>query len=403
MPNPDEYAPPGFIPIGKRPPGTHRAAPPADDARHRGTLRIYLGAAPGVGKTYAMLREAHRLRSEGVDIVIGFVETHERVETAAQIEDLEVVPRKTITYHGVQIEEMDTDAILARNPAIAIVDELAHTNAPGSLRDKRWQDVEILRDAGIDVIAALNVQHIASMQDLVSDLTGITVRETVPDTVVEGATEIQLVDLPVETLLDRIEMGKIYPREQAERARARFFQPGTLTALRELALRRTAEGVDDRLEDLMLSDPAIESLPVMPIATTERIVVLLDDAASWGEVLRRGWRLAGALHGELIVLDLDSGHSDSDSAARRNRARLLAHDLGASIDAVSNAEDVGEAVVRALAHLRASIFIVGIAPGSDRRHRWFASSQPSEFELVTKVLRDLPTVAVQLVPREPPQ
>ncbi|MGC4190214.1 MAG: hypothetical protein QM589_03145 [Thermomicrobiales bacterium] len=404
MSNPDDFAPPGFIPVGDRLPGAEKpAAPPAEDPaapRHRGALRIYLGAAPGVGKTYAMLREAHRLRAVGEDVVIGFVETHGRAETADQIGDLEVVPRRVVDYHGVRIEEMDTDAILARNPEIAIVDELAHTNAPGSAREKRWQDVEVLRGAGIDVIGALNVQHIASMQDLVADLTGITVRETVPDQVVEGATEIQLVDLPVNALLDRIDMGKVYPPEQAERARARFFQPGTLTALRELALRRTAEGVDDRLEDMMLGGAIAEPPVGVPLTTTERIAVLLAVSPGWGDVLRRAWRLASAFHGELVVLDLSPTGIGAETDRPRLRARDLAHDLGARIEEVPNAADSGDALVKALASLRVATFIVGVAPSIGRRRRWFGPSQPPELELAMKVLRELPSVAVQLVSME---
>ena len=193
-----------------------------DEAREqRGRLKIFFGASAGVGKTFAMLQAARKLRDEGTDVVVGVLETHGREETASLLDDLEVLPQQSVEYRGRVLREFDLDGMLARKPAVALIDELAHTNAPGSPREKRWQDVEILREAGIDVIGALNVQHIASMQDLVSDLTGITVRETVPDAVVEGATEIQLVDLPVEALLDRIELGKVYPPEQAKRARER--------------------------------------------------------------------------------------------------------------------------------------------------------------------------------------
>lgn len=397
-------SPPGFVPLEDYPLGT--GAPPTILAggvaheQHRGTLRIYLGAAPGVGKTYAMLREAHRLRDEGRDVVVGFVETHGRAETAAQIGDLEVVPRKATEYQGVRIEEMDTDAILTRAPEIAIVDELAHTNAPDSPREKRWQDVEILRDAGIDIIAALNVQHIASLQDLVADMTGVTVRETVPDKILAGATEIQLVDLPVESLLDRIDLGKVYPPEQARRARERFFQPGTLTALRELALRHTAEGVDDRLAGMMLgATPARSGTPV-PGSPTERIVVLLDDTPEWGDVLRRGWRLASALHGELIVLDLDAERTDARDAAQRRRSRELSHDLGARVERVAVLTSRTEALVTALAALRASTLVIGLEARETQRRRWFGRPRSPELALVTDILRALPSLAVQLVSAE---
>lgn len=410
MPTTDDVSPPGFVPLEDHPPGP--GTPPAAGAgggsaghRHRGTLRIYLGAAPGVGKTYAMLREAHRLREEGRDVAIGFVETHGRAETAAQLADLEVIPRRTIDYRGVRIEEMDTEAILARRPAIALVDELAHTNAPGSPRAKRWQDVEALRDAGIDVIAALNVQHIASLQDIVADMTGVAVRETVPDRVVAGASELQLVDLPVEALLDRLDLGKVYPREQAIRARERFFQPGTLNALRELALRRTAEGVDDRLARMMLDTPASTREPAPPAlpSPAERIVVLLDRSPAWGEVLRRGWRLASALHGELIVLDLDPRGSVPADGPGLQHARELAHDLGARIAAVPDGSSVSDALVTTLRTIRASVCVVGIAREPGRPRRWFRPappSPPSRHDLAMTVLRDLPSVAVHLVATE---
>lgn len=401
MPNADDASPPGFIPLHDRSPGAGaRSAYPAGGVhhdQHRGSLRIYLGAAPGVGKTYAMLREAHRLHAIGRDVVIGFVETHGRAETADQIGDLEVVPRQTIDYRGVRIEEMDTNAILDRAPEIAIVDELAHTNAPGSRREKRWQDVDVLRDAGIDIIAALNVQHIASLQDLVADMTGITVRETVPDRVMAGATEIQLIDLPVEALLDRIEVGKVYPPEQARRARERFFQPGTLTALRELALRRTAEGVDDRLAGMMLGTQEAPSGPA-----TERVAVVLDDSADWGDVLRRGWRLASALHAELIVLDLDPDGDQIVSGGvggQRRRSRDLARDLAARIEEVPIGSYPAETLVGALTTLRATTLIVGIDPSVHRRGRWFGSPRSPELDGVMEVLREVPSIAVLLIPR----
>src|SRR5262245_30560362 len=174
------------------------------EAHGRGRLRVYLGFAPGVGKTYTMLQEGRRLKAAGHDVVVGLVETHGRAETEAQLGDLEVIPRKRIDYRGVELEEMDTEAILRRKPEIVLVDELAHTNAPGSPRQKRWEDVEVLRDAGIHVIATLNIQHLESLNDVVASITGVHVRETIPDQILDGATEVQLVDLPVEGLLERL-------------------------------------------------------------------------------------------------------------------------------------------------------------------------------------------------------
>ena len=203
-----------------------------------------------MGKTYAMLNEGRRLKADGYDVVAGFVESHGRAETEAQIGDLEVVPRLRIPYRGVIVEEMDTEAILARKPQIVLVDELAHTNAPGSPRAKRFEDVEVLRDAGIDVITTVNIQHLEGLQDVVAGITGVEVRETLPDRVLEDA-DVQLVDLPTEALIERLRQGKVYPPQRAQQALQHFFRPGNLTALREMALRRTAEGVEDALTDYM--------------------------------------------------------------------------------------------------------------------------------------------------------
>ncbi len=206
----------------------------------RGRLRIYLGMAPGVGKTMALRKEGHRRRQMGADVVIGFIETHGRTETERAIGDLEVVPRQRLSYKGVQLEELGLDAVLRRRPAIALVDELAHTNAPGSLNEKRWQDVEALLDAGITVLSAVNIQHLESLADIVENITGVQVRERIPDRVVESADEIQLVDLSPDALRQRMQQGYIYPAGRAERALDEFFREGNLNALRELALRKVS-------------------------------------------------------------------------------------------------------------------------------------------------------------------
>ena len=330
----------------------------------RGRLRIYLGAAPGVGKTYAMLRDAHRLKAQGHAVVVGFVETHGRAETEEQIGDLEVVPRVQIPYHGVVVEEMDTDAVLRRNPEIALVDELAHTNVPGSRRLKRWEDVEVLRDAGINVITTLNIQHLESLQDVVTGITGVDVRETVPDRVFDGADEVQLVDLPTEALIERLEQGKIYPPQRARQALENFFRAGNLTALREMALRRTAAGVDERLTDYM-REHAIED--VWPAA--ERIVVLVDHRLSAGTVLRNAWRLASALRAELLAIAwVPPGGVDRLLPEERDgidRNLLLAEDLGAETRIVEGA-DVAAAVANLIKEENASLVVIG----HRREGRW---------------------------------
>src|SRR5690242_2875947 len=213
----------------------------------RGRLKIFFGASPGVGKTYAMLEEARAKRRDGVDVVVGVVETHGRPETSALLEGLEVLPRRPLEYRGITLHEFDLDAALARRPALLLVDELAHTNAPGSRHARRSQDVEELLAAGINVYTTLNVQHLESLNDVVAQITGVQVRETVPDSILDQADEVELADLSAEDLLTRLREGKVYVPEQAARAVEQFFRKGNLIALRELALRRAAEGVDAQM------------------------------------------------------------------------------------------------------------------------------------------------------------
>src|SRR5579884_1922839 len=215
-------------------------------ARPRGELRIFLGYAAGVGKTYQMLADARELKAKGVDVVVGYFEPHGRQDTIAMSEGLEFVPRKRVDYRGTHFEEMDTDAILARRPSVCAVDEFAHTNVPGLPRAKRWEDVEVLLDAGIGVLTTMNVQHLESLNDQVCHITGIRVRETIPDWVVESADDVIMVDVTPRALLNRLERGVVYGREKAELAMQNFFRESTLVALRELALRQTAHEVEHR-------------------------------------------------------------------------------------------------------------------------------------------------------------
>ena len=306
-------------------------------AGRRGRLRIMLGAAPGVGKTYAMLREGNRLESIGRDVVVGLVETHGRAETDLQLGALEVLPRLRLTHGGIEHGELDVQGLIARNPEIVLVDELAHSNTPGSARPKRHDDVDVLLAHGIDVITTLNVQHIESMNDRVESITGIRVRETVPDRVVMRADEIQLVDLPVDSLIERMEAGHIYPRATAEEALRQFFRPGNLNALRELALRLMAADVDDRLEGYMREH---EIADVWPAA--ERVLVWLMTGKNTGAVLRKGFRIASGLHGELLVALPNTGDQSELKSMRR-----LAVDLGAQVIEVASdvgAQDIAELV-----------------------------------------------------------
>ncbi len=266
-----------------------------EEQASRGRLRIYLGAAPGVGKTYAMLHEGKRRAQRGTDVVVGFAETYGRPLTVEALAGLELIPRRAIEYRGVTLEELDTDAVIARRPQVALVDELAHTNAPGSTHEKRWQDVQDILAAGITVISTLNIQHLESLNDVVAGITGIHVRETVPDSVVDEADEIEVVDISAQALRSRMRHGNIYPREQASRALEGFFREGNLTALRELVLRRVAEQVEHQLDEYM-HEHRLEGWE-----TYERTVVLLDHTPASEVAVRRAWRLASAFDGELFA------------------------------------------------------------------------------------------------------
>ncbi|MCC6382232.1 MAG: sensor histidine kinase KdpD [Dehalococcoidia bacterium] len=264
-------------------------------AQIRGRLRLYLGAAPGVGKTYAMLHEGRRRRDRGTDVVVGFAETYNRPLTVEALEGMEVIPRKRVEYQGVVLEEMDTDAVIARHPQVALVDELAHTNAPGSKHEKRWQDIEEIRDAGITVISTLNIQHLESLNDVVAGITGIKVRETVPDRVVDDADEVEVVDISPEALQARMRHGNIYPPDQAQRALQGFFRAGNLAALRELVLKRVALEVEQQLHEYM-HEHRLEGWEA-----GERVLVLLDNTPASEVAIRRAWRLAHAFNGELFA------------------------------------------------------------------------------------------------------
>src|SRR5579872_3513310 len=262
----------------------------------RGKLRIWLGAAPGAGKTYAMLCEGHRRKSRGTDVVIGFVEPYDRTDIKEQLEGLESVPPREIPYGADIGLEMDTDAVLARHPKVALIDELAHTNLPGSKHEKRYQDVQDLLDAGITVITTLNVQHIESLRDYVQQMTGVDVRETVPDSVVDNADQIELIDLPAEALIQRVRDGDVFPPEQARQALGNYFTVSNLTALRDLALRATAREVEGKLQDYL------QGRKLTGLVVGERVVVAVDHRPTGKALVRRGWRIAAALKGELIVV-----------------------------------------------------------------------------------------------------
>ncbi len=295
----------------------------------RGRLKIYLGFAAGVGKTYRMLEEAHSLKKRGVDVVIGFVEPHGRSETAALIDGIEVVPRKRVEYRGLNVEEMDLDAVLARRPAVALVDEIAHTNAPGSSHRKRYQDVLSLCDAGINVICAFNVQHLESLRDLVERATGVTVRETVPDTFLKRADQVVTLDLTVEDLLDRLRGGKIYAEDKIGWALEHFFKDENLKTLRELVLREVAESVERS------ATPSRQEDAIRPAAGKVMVCISSHSPRAPG-LLRRGSRMAGRLSTDWYVVYVETPseapHLIDATAQRHLHTNIeMARELGAEV------------------------------------------------------------------------
>ncbi len=307
-------------------------------AHRRAPLKIYLGMAAGVGKTVAMLREAKRLVAEGVDVACAIVETHGRSATLSEIEGVELIARKTLIYRGVPLEEMDLDAVLARKPAVALVDELAHTNVGGSKNEKRWQDVEELLDAGVSVIATLNVQHLESLHEIVLRETGVDVRERIPDRIVASADEVVVVDLPPGELQERLREGKVYPPEKVEHALRRFFTSKNLAALRQLALREVANAVErrGRREPVVHSDDQ-ETLSRSHPVDAERVMVSMSSRPSaTRRLLRHGTRLAGGLNSRWFVVYVRTSNEaperiDSSSLRSLTENIRMAKELGAEV------------------------------------------------------------------------
>src|SRR5215207_6174730 len=360
----------------------------AAEKEARCKLKIFLGAAPGVGKTYEMLQAAHRRRKEGIDVVVGVVETHGRAETEAQLASLEVLPRRKVEYRGRTLEEMDLDAILQRRPALVLVDELAHTNAPGSRHPKRYLDVEELLGAGIDVYSTMNVQHVESLNDVVARITRIRVRETVPDRIIDAADEVELVDLTPADLMERLREGKVYVREQAQRALRHYFSPGNLTALRELALRRTAERVDGQMLSYM-REHAIAG----PWAAAERLIVCLDPSAAAANAVRAAKRTADGLDAELIALYVETDRHAALSEAEHGHlaeTMRLAAELGAEVVTVP-----GRSVVEEVLAFARSRNATRVVVGKSRRSRWFELRHGS---VVDDLVRSGSGLAIEVAP-----
>jgi two-component system sensor histidine kinase KdpD len=359
-----------------------------DRVKPRGQLRIYLGAAAGVGKTYALLSEAHRRVERGADVVVAFAEAHGRPQTVALLDGLEVIPRKKLAYRGSQFEEMDLDAVLARTPHIAVVDELAHTNVPGSRHAKRWQDISELLDAGIDVISAVNIQHLESLTDVVEQITGVPQRETVPDAVVRAADQVELVDMTAEALRRRMAHGNIYPPEKIDAALTNYFRPGNLTALRELALLWVADKVDEGLQRYRAEHDITSTWEAR-----ERVVVALTGGPEGGTLIRRAARIAArSSGGDLLAVHVTRSDGLADaSPANLARQRQLVESLGGSYHQVvgdeisesllafARAENATQLVLGASS--RSWLFALLTGPGIG--YRTIRDSGPIDVHIVT--------------------
>jgi two-component system, OmpR family, sensor histidine kinase KdpD len=357
--------------------------------KDRARLRIYIGAAPGVGKTYEMLQEAHALRARGLDVVVGFVETYGRRDTEAQIKDLEIIPRRSVEYRGVSMEEMDVDAIIHRKPQVAVVDELAHTNVPGSRNAKRHQDVAEILDAGIHVMTAVNIQHLETLNDAVARATGVRVRETVPDTFLDRADEVINVDVTVEELRNRLREGKIYRPEKVEQALTNFFRKGNLSTLRELALRAVADEVGEKAA----SYRAREGLE--PALIPERVMVCMSSSTLAPRVIRAGARIAGRLGSRWYAVYVE--------IPRERPGRISGRDAEALEQNIRLAESLGATVVRVKAD-RAADGLVAFAQREGVTHVIFGQSARTRWEVLwhgstlNRFLSAVPDAAVQVVP-----
>ncbi len=356
----------------------------------RGRHRVYLGAAPGVGKTFTMLGDAHTALEQGIDIVTGIIDTHERAETAALIDGLERIPLVRTTYKGLEVGELDVPAVLARGPDVVLVDELAHTNADHSKNAKRYQDVEDLLAAGINVWSTLNIQHLESLNDTVRQITGVRVRETVPDSIVREANEIRLIDLTPEALIERLKRGKVYQGRRIDQALQNFFRTGNITALRELALRVVADDTDDRLENYM-NRHAIDG----PWPTHDRIMVAVTPSPNGARLLRRGYRIGQRLKGEFYVVVVRPADGSSFSAHDEETLTShidLARQLGAQVFELRDSN-----VPRAIVHFAQEHHVTEIVMGESLRTHW---QEVFKGSVINEVLRQMSNIDILVVGHE---
>jgi len=358
-------------------------------ADQQSRLRIYIGAAPGVGKTYSMIEDAHTLKREGVDVIIGFVETHGRSDTEALIGDLEAIPRRRVEYRGVTLEEMDVDAIIARKPQLCVIDELAHTNAPGSRHEKRYQDVLDILDAGVSVLTAVNIQHLETLNDAVGRVTGVRVRETIPDTFLDRAEEVVNVDVTVQELQSRLRQGKIYKPEKVEQALASFFRESNISTLRELALRAVADEVGEKAA----SRRQREGLE--PALIPERVMVCMSSAADAPRVIRAGARVASRLGARWYAVYVET--------PRELPGRIRPQDRDALQRNITLAESLGATIVRVKAD-RPADGLTAFAKREGITHVVFGQSARSRWEILMKgstlnrFLEEVRDASVQVIP-----
>lgn len=359
---------------------------PYETPRRRGKHRIYIGMAPGVGKTYRMLQEAHEIKEEGIDVVIGLLETHRRKETEAVADGLEIVPRLNIPFGSVTISEMDTDAIIARQPQLVLIDELAHTNAPGSPRQKRYQDVEMILDTGIDVFSTVNIQHLESLTDLVAEITGIVVRERIPDRLLDEADEVVIVDVTPETLEERLKEGKIYAPEKIEQCLLHFFQRRNLVALRELALREVA----DNLEEIAESSTPKEKY----CSVHERVMVCVSTYPNSARLLRRGARLASQMRARLygVYVGNPERFLTKEESMYLQMCERLCDEFGGEFIRINSTN-----VPKAIAEAAHKYHITQVILGQSHRPRWqlFFRGSP-----VQQLMRYLNEVDVHIIATE---
>jgi len=361
----------------------------ASPSKRGGVFKLFLGYAPGVGKTYSMLSEAIRRHARGEDVVIGVIESHGRKATAELAAQLDAVPRKKIEYKGTIFEEMDVDAILARNPRVVLIDELAHTNVEGSKHAKRYQDVLEVLDAGIDVLSTMNIQHLESVTPTVQNITGITVRETVPDWVLKRVDEVVMSDLTPEALQNRMRRGDIYPLDRVGRALGNFFRPGNLIALRELALRQVAQEVDRSLESYREKDESSAA-----VAVRERIAVCISSNPAAQYLIARGARMAQAMNGELHVVYVDMGQDKSEKNQKTLQANIqFAENVGAFIDRVQG-NSVAEVVADYVRRKHITQVVFGRSATTGIKRYFYLSA-------IHRFLRDAPPVDVHIVTQEP--